>query len=95
MSKAPGWTVNVESLSPEEIVRLLKQLAGGSQRSLIDSLRQQLIKQAREEGASNDEIIRTLSWSVARGLKLHEIAKEWAPLFGITVQEFKRIANAK
>jgi hypothetical protein len=93
MKKPADWTVNVETLSEREIVRLLEQLKGSTRHDLITSLRQRLIQIAVEEGGTRDEIIKTLSQNVARGLSLHALAKEWAPLFGITVAEFKRIAN--
>lgn len=93
MSKQPGWKVDVKSLSPDEIVRLLRELRGSQHKELILSLKRELIDHAKREGASNEEIIRVLAQNVPRGLSLHDVAKEWAELFGISVKEFKRIAN--
>ena len=51
--------------------------------------------QARDEGASDEAIIRTLTRGVPRGLGLDEVAKQWAAVLGLSVKEFKRIANVK
>ena len=53
------------------------------------------MQHARDEGASDEAIIRTLTRGVPRGLGLDEVAKQWAAVLGLSVKEFKRIANVK
>lgn len=89
------WNVDVNSLSTAEIVELLKQLSGSRYREVNLELRAKLIKRARLEGASDETIIRNLTRAVPRGLKLNAVANEWASALGLSVKEFKRIANVK
>jgi hypothetical protein len=95
MPEEPPWRINVSSLRTPEIVKLLRQLNQSKYNDVILDLRRELIKRARDEGASDDTIIRTLTRSVPRGLALDAVAKEWAKILDLTVKEFKRIANVK
>ena len=95
MPNAPDWKVDVKGLSVSGIVTLLRQLDGSKYRNAILELRQELVRRARAEGASDEVIIRTLTRGVARGLNLNAVAKEWASTLGLSVKEFKRIANVK
>ncbi len=95
MPKEPNWMVDVKSLSTDKIVQLLKELRGSGHRELILNLKQELIEHARREGATDEQIIRVLAQNVPRGLSLRDVAKEWAECFGISVAEFKRIANVR
>jgi hypothetical protein len=54
-----------------------------------------LISRSRIRGLSDAEIVKSLSRAVPRGLRLQEVAKEWAEALGLTVEEFKRIANVR
>jgi len=95
MPDTPDWKIDVKGLSVSEIVSLLRQLDGSKYRNTILELRQELVRRARAEGASDDVIIRTLARGVARGLNLDAVAKQWASTLGLSVREFKRIANVK
>lgn len=95
MSETPSWKIDVKGLSLNEIVNLLKELGGTKHQEVLQELRQELIQRARREGASDATIIRTLTRGVARGLRLDAVAKQWASTLGLTVREFKRIANVK
>ena len=95
MPKQPSWNVDVKSLSHNQIVDLLERLQGSGQQDIILSLRQELISRARIRGLSDAEIVKSLSRAVPRGLRLQEVAKEWAEALGWTVEEFKRIANVR
>ena len=95
MPKDPGWKIDVKSLSTTEIVKLLRQLDESKYKEVILDLRGELVKRARDEGASDETIIRTLTRGVPRGLGLDGVAKQWAAVLGLTVKEFKRIANVK
>jgi hypothetical protein len=95
MPKDPTWKIDVKSLSAQEIVKLLRQLHESKYKEVILDLRRELVKRARDEGASDETIIRTLTQGVPRGLGLDAVAKEWASVLGLSVKEFKRIANAK
>lgn len=95
MPKDPSWKIDVKSLSTKEIVELLRQLDESKYKEVILDLRGELVKHARDEGASDEAIIRTLTRGVPRGLGLDAVAKEWASVLGLSVKEFKRIANVK
>lgn len=95
MPKEPSWKIDVKSLSTKEIVKLLRQLGESKYKEIILDLRRELVKRAREEGASDEAIVKTLTRAVPRGLGLDAVAKEWADVLGLSVKEFKRIANAK
>ena len=95
MPDQPPWKIDVKTLSTNEIVKLLRQLDGSKHKEVILDLRRELVKRARDEGASDETIIRTLTRSVPRGSSLNAVAKEWASVLGLTEEEFKRIANAK
>jgi len=95
MPKDPSWKIDIKSLSTQEIVRLLRQLDESEYQKVILDLRRELVQRARDEGASDEAIIRTLTRAVPRGLALDAVAKEWAGVLGLSVTEFKRIANAK
>ncbi|OGQ78261.1 MAG: hypothetical protein A3F90_00525 [Deltaproteobacteria bacterium RIFCSPLOWO2_12_FULL_60_19] len=95
MPKQPSWKVDVKSLSHNQIVDLLEKLQGSGRQDIILSLRQELIGRARIRGLSDAEIVKSLSRGVPRGLRLQEVAKEWAEALGLTVEEFKRIANVR
>lgn len=90
-----SWKIDVKSLSTPEIVNLLKQLDGSKHKRVINDLRRELVTRARNEGAADEVIIRSLTRGVPRGLRLDEVAKEWAAILGLSVKEFKRIANVK
>lgn len=95
MPNLPGWNIDVISLSTEEIVTLLRQLEGSIHKEVTLGLRRELVTRARTEGASDETIIRTLARGVARGMRLDAVANEWASTLGLSVKEFKRIANVK
>lgn len=95
MPKEPSWKIDVKSLGAKEIVKLLRQLDESKYKEVILDLRRELVQRARDEGASDEVIIRTLTRAVPRGLRLDAVAKEWAGVLGLSVKEFKRIANVK
>ena len=95
MPQDPSWKIDVRSLSTKEIVKLLRQLDESAYKEVILDLRHELVRRARDEGAADEVIIRTLTRAVPRGLGLDAVAKEWAEVLGLSVKEFKRIANAK
>ena len=93
MAETPNWNINVKGLSLTEIVNLLRQLDGTKHKDKILELQRELVKRARTEGVNDEAIIRTLTRGVARGLDLDAVAKKWATVLGVSVKEFKRIAN--
>jgi hypothetical protein len=95
MPDQPPWDIDISNLSTSEIVNLLRELNGSKYSDTIRELRQELVRRARTEGASDEVIIRTLTRGVARGSNLDAVAKEWASTLGLSVKEFKRIANVK
>jgi len=95
MPEAPTWKIDIKSLSTNEIVSLLGQLNESKFKEVTIDLRRELIQRARDEGTTDETIVRTLTRGVARGAKLDALAKEWASVLGLSVKEFKRIANVK
>lgn len=93
VTKKPSWEIDVKNLSHNQIVELLKQLEGGGNEEIVHALRQELVSRVRQRGFQDSEIIRLLAQGVPRGLKLHQVAKHWAEYFGVSVEEFKRIAS--
>ena len=89
------WNVDVGTLSTNEIVKLIAELKESKYEEITLRLRRELVKRARDEGATDETIIRTLTRGVSRGLKLDAVAKEWATVLGKSVKEFKRIANVR
>jgi len=95
MPKDPSWRIDVKNLSTREIVKLLRQLDESEYKEVILDLRRELVKRARDEGASDETVIRTPTRAVPRGPGLDAVAKEWASILGLSVKEFKWIADAK
>lgn len=95
MNKPPSWTINAESLSHQQLVAILKGLADTPHTDIIQNLRKELIRRLRVRRIDTPEIIRRLSFAVPRGRKLNDLANDWAETLEITVEEFKRIADAK
>ena len=95
MPEVPTWKIDIKSLSTNEIVNLLGQLNESKFKEVAIDLRRELVQRARDEGANDETIIRTLTRGVPRGTKLDTVAKEWAGVLGLSVTEFKRIANVK
>ena len=95
MPEDPTWKIDIKSLSTNEIVRLLGQLNESKFKEVTLDLRRELIQRARDEGANDETIVRILTRGVPRGTKLEAVAKEWASVLGLSVKEFKRIANVK
>jgi hypothetical protein len=95
MPEDPSWKIDIKSLSTNEIVRLLGQLNESKFKEVTLDLRRELIQRARDEGANDETIVRTLTRGVPRGAKLDAVAKAWANVLGLSVKEFKRIVNVK
>jgi len=94
MSDQSVWKIDVKGLTHRQILEVLKQLEGTGRNEVILELRQELVDRVRLHNKSDAEIIRYLTRGIPRGLRLNEFAKDWAEVFGLSVAEFKRIANA-
>ena len=98
MSQQNTWKIDIENLSDEQVVHLLRQLHGSKNHETIRALKEELLRRLRVQDIMKDEeIIRYLCSGVPRGRRpeLNTIAKEWAEIFGLSEKEFKRIADAK
>jgi hypothetical protein len=95
MKKPPDWSVDVQSLSHQNIVELLRELKDSPNSLIVSNLRKELVDRLRLRGMDSAQIIKRLANGVVRGRKLNEVAKDWAPALGVTVEEFKRIADAR
>jgi hypothetical protein len=94
MSK-PAWNLNVKSLSHQQLVEILRELQDTPYVEIVRDLRKELVERLKSRGVEVPEIIKRLSYAVPRGRKLNEVAGDWAETLGTTVEEFKRIADAK
>ncbi len=94
MSK-PAWNLDVKSLSHQQLVAILKELQDTPYVEIVRDLRKELVERLKSRGIKTPEIIKRLSYTVPRGRKLNDVAKDWAEALEITVEEFKRIADAK
>lgn len=95
MVKESGWTVDVKNLSNQRLVEIALQLDGSEHVEVIDSLRRELIERLRTMGKTTQDIIRYIALNVYRGRKMGEVARTWAKILGVSVEEFRRIADAK
>lgn len=95
MPKEPTWKVDVKSLSNQKLVELALSLDGSEYKEVVESLRRELVERIRAIGISNEEMVKRIASGVPRGRKFNEIAKAWAEILGLSVEEFKRIADAK
>ena len=95
MPKGPSWTVDVKSLSNQKLVELSLNLHGSEHREVVESLRRELVERIKAKGISNEEIVKRIASGVPRGRKLNDIAKAWAGILGLSLEEFKRIADAR
>lgn len=95
MSKPEGWEIDVESLSEDHIVQLLRDLRGSEYAGVVLDLRRELFKRAIDAGGTRDEMIKRLAHGVPRGRPLDIVARDWSPVVGVTIDEFKRIADEK
>lgn len=58
------------------------------------TLRAEMIRRAKNRGLTNRQVIDRLVAGVPKGRKRDDIAKDWAIAFGLSVEEFKRIADS-
>ena len=95
MPKKPGWNVDVKSLSDRRLVEIAIELDGSEYRELVESLRRELVARLEAKGITKKEIVKRIALGVPRGRKFNEIAKAWAGILGLSLEEFKRIADAR
>ena len=94
MEKDPGWSVDVESCSAEQLVELAKQLKGSEYKTQLLAVQREMIARLRRAGHSNQKIVDTLIANAWVGDRA-DLAKEWAPVLGITEKEFRRLASGR
>ncbi len=95
MGEESGWSVDVKSLSNEKLVEISLQLDGSEHIEIVDLLRRELIERLRATGRTTEEIIKQLAANLPRGRRMSELARAWARIVGVSVEEFRRIADAK
>lgn len=93
MEGGSGWSVDVKSLSHDQLAQLIAQLEGSEHVQQRLELQREFIERLRARGLDNGKIIATLVFGVAKGALRDKIAAGWAPAFGLSVREFKRIAS--
>jgi len=91
----PGWTVDVGSLSEDQLVEMLDLLKDSKHKQIQLAIRHELIIRAKKIGLTDRQIIDSLLRGVPTGIKWNNIASDWAGAIGLTIQEFKRLASGK
>lgn len=94
MEEDAGWSVDVESCSPEQLVELAKQLKGSEHKTQLLAVQREMVSRLRKAGFNNQKIVDTLIANTWVGDR-PDLAKEWAAALGITEKEFKRLASGK
>jgi hypothetical protein len=64
-------------------------------RAIGSALRRELVERLEAKGITKQEMVKRIASGVPRGRKFNEIAEAWAGILGLSVEEFKRIADAK
>lgn len=96
MSKPAGWEVDVESLSDAQLAEQIRNLRGADYPDVVLDLKREVIRRASQrDGLTREEIIRKLAEHVPRGRDLSNVAREWNGVLGVSVEEFKRIADER
>ena len=95
MPKEPGWIIDVKSLSDRRLVEIAMELDGSEHKELVESLRRELVGRLEAKGITKQEMVKRIALGVPRGRRFNEIAKTWAGILGMSLEEFKRIADAK
>lgn len=91
MADKEWLSIDRKSYSPSQLVELIEQLEGGQHDSLRLDVMRELIERLREKGFTDQGIIEELLRGVGGGRKRDSIAKEWAPAFGLSPRDFKRL----
>ena len=95
MPKEPSWNIDVKSLSDRRLVEIAMELDGSEHQELVKALRRELVERLEAKGITKQEMIKRIALGVPRGRRFNEIAKAWAGILGLSLEEFKRIADAK
>ncbi len=95
MPKEPRWNIDVKSLSDRRLVEIAMELDDSEHEELVEALRRELVERLEAKGITKQEMVKRIALSVPRGRRFNEIAKAWAGILGLSVEEFKRIADAK
>ncbi len=89
---SPEWlSIDYKACSPSELVALIEELDGGKHDALRSALKKELMDRLRAKGLTDRRIIEELLRGVGTSATRNKIAKDWAPVFGLTAKEFKRI----
>ena len=95
MPKEPSWNIDVKSLSDRRLVEIALELDGSEHKELVEALRRELVERLEAKGITKQEMIKRIALGVPRGRRFNEIAKMWAGILGLSLEEFKRIADAR
>lgn len=87
-----GWSVDVGTCSPEQLVELSRQLEGSEHIEQLLAVRREMIARLRKAGSSNQEIVDILIIGVWKADR-NAMAEKWSHILEITEQEFKRLAS--
>lgn len=86
-------SIDHKACSPSELVALIAQLDGGEHDALRLVLKRELVDRLKDKGQSERQIIDLLLRCVPSTETRNKITAEWAPVFGLTQKEFKRIVK--
>ena len=91
MDKDPPWKVDIQSLSPAQLVGLIRKLEGGNCPSIVLEARKELVQRLRDRGATVRDIIKTILSNIAGTRARERVAKKWELALGIDKKEIMRI----
>ena len=95
MPKEPSWNIDVKSLSDRRLVEIALELDGSEHKELVEALRRELVERLEAKGITKQEMVKRIALGVPRGRRFNETAKAWAGILGLSLEEFKRIVDAR
>lgn len=91
MDKDPPWKVNIQSLSPAQLVELIRKLENGNYPEIVLKARKELVRRLRNRGVTNRVIVKTILSNIAGKRARERVAKKWESVLGINKKEIMRI----
>lgn len=91
MASQEWLSIDHKTCSPSQLVAFIEDLDGGKHDALRSTLKKELVDRLRAKGLTDQRIIEELLRGVGTSAKRNKIAKDWAPVFGLTPKELKRI----
>ena len=88
-----GWSISVKSISTATLMELYQLLKESGDKSRVVEIQGELVKRARAEGLTTQEIVRALVAGVGKKRERAAIAREWSEALRLTEKEARRLAG--